>query len=171
MVKIDLRSTVVDAGPLIHLDELGCLDLLSSFVPLVVPSSVWGEVLTHRPNINVEAMVGCHIHQAEYDLPPKLAVMADSLGLGIGECSALSLALSEGLGMFLTDDAAARLAGESFGLRVHGTIGVVIRAIRTGARTQSNVVTLLRELPTKSTLHISRSLLDSIVRKVSEADR
>ncbi len=170
MERIDIRATVVDAGPLIHLDELGCLDLLSSFMPIIVPSAVWVEAMIHRPDLSVKAMTGGHVDQTEYSLSPKLAVMADALGLGAGERSALSLALSAGLGTFLTDDAAARLAGESLGLRVHGTIGVVVRAIRTGARSRDEVLSTLRALPRTSTLHISRKLLDTVLRKVAQAD-
>ena len=40
---------VCDAGPLIHLDEVGCLDLLSDFQTLYVPRQVWIEVERHRP--------------------------------------------------------------------------------------------------------------------------
>jgi hypothetical protein len=37
---------VCDAGPLIHLDELGCLGLLVDFPVVMVPAEVWGVV--HR---------------------------------------------------------------------------------------------------------------------------
>ena len=40
MAEIDPSCVVVDAGPLIHLDELDCLDLLSGFSPLVIPGEV-----------------------------------------------------------------------------------------------------------------------------------
>ena len=44
------RDVVVcDAGPLIHLDEVGCLDLLSDFQTLYVPRQVLIEVERHRP--------------------------------------------------------------------------------------------------------------------------
>ena len=39
---------VCDAGPLIHLDELGCLDLLADFSGVLVPEAVWQEVKRHR---------------------------------------------------------------------------------------------------------------------------
>ena len=46
---------VCDAGPLIHLDELGCVDLLSDFSEVLVPETVWrvmrlngGVDLNHR---------------------------------------------------------------------------------------------------------------------------
>ena len=68
----------------------------------------------------------------------------------------------------LTDDAAARLAGESVGLHVHGTIGVLIRSIRSGRRSKAEVLSLLRGLPRTSSLHISRGLLDTVILQVSQ---
>lgn len=41
---------VCDAGPLIHLDELGCVELLADFPQVLVPLAVWDEVAKHRPN-------------------------------------------------------------------------------------------------------------------------
>lgn len=46
---------VCDAGPLIHLDELGCLSLLGDFSRVLVPSTVWAEVATHRPDFARDA--------------------------------------------------------------------------------------------------------------------
>ena len=42
-------DVVCDAGPLIHFDELGCLDLLTDFRAVLVPEQVWREVQHHRP--------------------------------------------------------------------------------------------------------------------------
>jgi hypothetical protein len=41
MAGTDLASALVcDAGPLIHLEELGCLDLLRDFAAVLVPDAV-----------------------------------------------------------------------------------------------------------------------------------
>ena len=40
---------MLDAGPLIHLDELGGLNLLNDFKVLLVPQAVLDEALKHRP--------------------------------------------------------------------------------------------------------------------------
>ena len=42
---------VLDAGPLIHLDELGCLNLLNDLKVLLVPQAVLEEALRHRPGM------------------------------------------------------------------------------------------------------------------------
>ena len=44
-----LFAAVADAGPLIHLDELGALRFLSGFKLVLIPSVVTAEVVRHRP--------------------------------------------------------------------------------------------------------------------------
>ena len=43
------REVVSDAGPLIHLDELDCPEILSDFSTIWVPDTVRAELETHRP--------------------------------------------------------------------------------------------------------------------------
>ena len=51
MEKIKSAITVVcDAGPAIHLDELGCLDLLKDFHEVLFPHTVWEEINRYRPS-------------------------------------------------------------------------------------------------------------------------
>ena len=54
MAATELPSVVSDAGPLIHLDELGCLDLMNSLGALLIPQEVWEEVLNHRQKLCLE---------------------------------------------------------------------------------------------------------------------
>lgn len=51
MERIDETGAVIvcDAGPIIHLDELGCLDLLADFFEVLIPETVCREVERHRP--------------------------------------------------------------------------------------------------------------------------
>jgi len=41
---------VCDAGPIIHLDELGCLDLLGDFQEISLSDTVWKEISRYRPS-------------------------------------------------------------------------------------------------------------------------
>ena len=45
------REVVCDAGPPIHLDEVGCLDLLADFRAVLIPVAVWQEIARHRPSL------------------------------------------------------------------------------------------------------------------------
>lgn len=68
--------------------------------------------------------------------------------------------------ILLTDDAAARLSAETLGYRVHGSIGILLRSIRRRQRTRDEVLSLLRELPARSSLHVRPALLEEIIAQV-----
>jgi len=70
--------------------------------------------------------------------------------------------------ILLTDDASARLAGEELGYKVHGTIGIILRAIRKKTRTPKDVLKLLNEIPEKTTLFLRPALLEEIIQKVKD---
>lgn len=51
VAEADVAGLVIcDAGPLIHLEELACLDLLRDFADVLVPDAVWQEVQHHSPS-------------------------------------------------------------------------------------------------------------------------
>lgn len=168
MAKIS-PPVVCDASPIIHLDELGCLDLLTDFVPLLVPRPVWGEVTRHRAQLADADMPGMRIVDVPGAASAKLSALSDSLALHAGERAALTLLERAGGRLLLCDDGAARLAAESLGLEVHGTIGVIVRSIRRQMRTREQVVTILRELPQRSTLHLSSQLLKTVIAQVESS--
>jgi predicted nucleic acid-binding protein len=156
-------SVVCDAGPIIHLDELGCLSLLNDFDRVLIPTQVWQEIKHHRrgalrnPSLSLqEADVIVCSH-------PTFQFLVRSLSLDLGEQAALSLMQNYPDAIFLTDDAAARLAAFTLGYRVHGTIGILLRAIRRKQRTTEEVLAILRDLPHQSTLHIRTQLLEEII--------
>ena len=102
----------LDAGSLIHLDELGRLNLLNDFKELLVPQTVLN---------------------------------------------------ARGGQFLLSDDAAARTVARAVGFQTHGTIGLVLRACRRGKISKAEMLRLLRELPVRTTLHLRKELLDSIL--------
>jgi predicted nucleic acid-binding protein len=166
MAKTDGGIVVVDAGPLIHLDELDCLDLFAELSPLVVPDVVWNEVSVHRPLLQPDRIPGLQVIPVHRTPSPRLAVFVDTLGLDAGETAALTFAERQTSCMLLTDDSAARFAGESMGFRVHGTIGLLVRAIRKSLRTSSQVLRILADIRTRSSLHISQALLEEVTAQV-----
>ncbi|MBI3392753.1 MAG: hypothetical protein HY039_06145 [Nitrospirae bacterium] len=79
----------------------------------------------------------------------------------------MQLACQHPEGLLTTDDAAARLAAEQLGLRVHGTIGILVRSIRRKRRSPQEVVGLLERIPRQSSLHIRPSLLRDILAELN----
>jgi predicted nucleic acid-binding protein len=154
---------------LIHLDELGCLDLLADFETVYVPEQVWREVELHRPGALERSDVELQQRSVALSEYEPLQALIRALALDLGEQAALSLMISNPDAILLTDDAAARLAAEALGYRVHGSIGVLLRAIRRRQRTQHQVLIILRDLPERSSLHVRPALLEEIMSQVERA--
>jgi predicted nucleic acid-binding protein len=170
MAGAELGSSLVcDAGPLIHLDELGCLDLLRDFPDVLVPDAVWAEVRRHRPSALRRRTVKLRRVMAVPDAAPELLPLAHTFLLAVGELEALRLMQQFPDAILLTDDAAARLVAERLGYEVHGTIGVIVRAFRRRQRTKRQVLNLLRSVPQRSTLFLQSRLLDSVIEQVRNA--
>jgi predicted nucleic acid-binding protein len=157
---------VCDAGPLIHLDELECIDLLADFTEVCVPESVWREVQRHRP----AALRRRSVYLNRVDVIPEpteeLAFVTRTYGLHVGEQEALRLLHQFPEAVLLTDDAAARFAASKLGFEVHGTIGILVRAWRRGQRTKRQVLKLLKAIPQHTTLYITTALLNTVIGQV-----
>jgi predicted nucleic acid-binding protein len=157
---------VCDAGPLIHLDELDALDLLHDFPLVLVPDAVWSEVERHRPTVFLNPGQSFTRIAPQHPLGPALVAVSRLFPLHAGETQALAVASEQGADLLLTDDTAARLAAAQLGHPVHGTLGILVRAVRRRLRSSSEVANLLRAIPGRSTLHIRPALLDEIVTEV-----
>lgn len=118
-------SIVCDAGPLIHLDELNVTFLLNDFHQVIVPDQVWQEVATHRPTIWKNPDFIYQEIEVAIASNSTFQALVRTFSLDLGEQAALSLTQQYPEAIFLTDDAAARLAATTLGLRVHGTIGIL----------------------------------------------
>ena len=169
MARIRLKGSVVcDAGPIIHLDEVGCLHLMSDFEKVLVPDRVRKEVLKHR-NVGFETgdvnWIGI---SRRYTVEEPVRTMCQMFSLDAGELAALEILSKKPNLIFLTDDAAARLVATRLGFRVHGTIGVLIRAIRRDLMKPKEVIYVLNRLPVVSSLHIKSSLLEGVISRVRQ---
>ena len=145
------KPVVCNAGPLIHLDQLGCLDLLSDFPSVLVPEVVWSEVSKHRPTALPQPFLTRTAPPETAD--PKTAGLCKAFSLDAGEAACLETLATLKETIFLTDDAAARMVGGQMGIDVHGTLGVLIRSVRRGKRSPEQVLEILDGLPSRSTLH------------------
>ena len=157
---------VCDAGPLIHLDELEALDLLADFAEVLVPDAVWREVVQHRPGALTHPGVTLRRIVPRMAVSPELEALAQVFSLHTGEWEALRVAMEQRLALLLTDDTAARLAAGNLRIGTRGTIGILVRAIRRRQRTKKEVLEALRSIPSRSTLHLKRSLLEAVISQV-----
>ncbi len=160
------RVVVCDAGPLIHLEQLGCLDLLRDFTAVRVADAVWREVQRHQPSALRRRSVPLVHRTSAPESGPEFIRLCQLFLLDAGERAALALMAETPSAIFLTDDAAARLVAERLAYEVHGTVGVVVRAIRRGQRSKRQVLNLLNAIPRRTSLFIRRRLLESVIEQV-----
>lgn len=159
---------VADAGPLIHLDELDCLDILADYAELLVPDAVWQEVLHHRPQALQHPKVNFKRQNANV-ISLQVEALTPLYTLHRGEREALMLCVQFEQSLLLTDDTAARLAAKSLTIAAHGTLGLLVRSVRQGLRTADEVLALLAAIPSQSTLHVRPALLVEVMQKVKIA--
>jgi predicted nucleic acid-binding protein len=88
--------------------------------------------------------------------------------LDAGEVAALAFMNKEPGLLFLTDDAAARLVATKLGYNVHGTIGILLRAIRRDLIKPKKVIDRIKLIPLQSSLYIKASLLQEVISQVEQ---
>lgn len=160
------RAVVADAGPLLHLDELDALQVLSDFHEIFIVPAVQEEVTKHRPAV----LKRCANFTLLESAPDSDAVKALTplYTLHRGEREALACCVQKSPALFLTDDTAARLAAQALGIPAHGTIGLIVRALRKNHRTAEEVIALLGAIPKCTTLHVRPTLLADVIEQIRQ---
>ena len=155
------RVCVIDAGPIIHLDEIGALKLLFHLGEVFVPESVAYEAEKHRPGVSVK--LGPHIVAEAESMSWRLVEIIKLHDLDLGESAALAWVEKFGADLFVSDDKAARAAADDMGYESTGTLGVITRAADERHIVIEEAVALLRSIPIRSTLFVTPALLEKVI--------
>jgi hypothetical protein len=142
---------IIDTSSLIALERINLLQILCKiYQEVAIPESVIKEF----GNLSLSCL---SIRKVESNL---LKLLITDLNLGKGEADVIALASQTGLRVII-DDLKARKAAENMGLKLTGTIGVLLKAERLGliASAQEKV----RELREKG-FYVSEQLLEDISR-------
>ena len=120
---------VADTGPLRYLILIGQIDVLPRlFGAVAVPASVAGEL--RHPGAPVAVRMWATTPPPWLSVHDDPAIPLSLLELDSGEGAAIALAHALGAGLLLLDDRRGALAARQDGLRVTGTVGVLIDAAR-----------------------------------------
>jgi predicted nucleic acid-binding protein len=125
-----VNVAVADAGPLIHLTEIGCLSFLHIFETLHIPDAVWLETVKRKRVSQADVLglgnVQRHtLPQAEVTRFIRENCLED---LHAGERECLYLCQEIGVYILLTDDLAVREATKHLQLTPVGSLGIVVKA-------------------------------------------
>lgn len=122
MSAIRIKLGIANSSPLIALMRIDRIDLLSAtFETLIVPEAVASEV----------GVIPASIQVVELSRPERLVTFPQQLHSG--ECAAILLALDASPApVLLIDDWYARAFAARLGVKLMGTIGLIVRAKRAG---------------------------------------
>lgn len=84
-------KVVCDAGPLIHLEEVGSLSLLNDFNEVIVPEQVWQEIIHHRSSTLMQPNDNLIKVNVTISSNAPFQALVKSLSLDLGEQAALIL--------------------------------------------------------------------------------
>lgn len=161
---------VSDTSPLSCLASIQRLDLIQQQFGVVrVPTSVAKEVMRH-PSSRAQASLqhafdlGTIVENKKADLEPLSLLLRRTLDQG--ESDAISLAVKSRSDLMLIDEREGRQIARSLGLRLTGTLGILIRAKLEGSLT--SLEEAIYELQENFAFSLSPLLVETALREVGE---
>lgn len=160
-----MRLVVSDTSPIRALDHLGRLDLLGQlFEVVLIPPAVREELL--QPRRRFRSIDAVRIPGARIQGPADVERVRELCRvLQTGEAEAIVLA-EESEADLLVDERAGRAIAVQRGLRVTGTVGLLVEARRRGLIPK--VVPLLKQLRLELGFYLSDTLIEFARRECGE---
>jgi len=126
-------NVVSDAGPLIHLSRIGQLELLQAFFGRVLIAPAVRREVVERGSGQAGAQEVEHASWIEVQTPQRTDIIA-LLGaqLDRGEAESIALAVEVQADWLLIDERVGRYVAQNVGMRVKGTLGLLVEAYRRG---------------------------------------
>jgi hypothetical protein len=145
------ETAIIDTSALIALERINILDVLCKiYSHIILPEAVVSEF--GQPSIDC--------YSSEKVKSPMVRLLVLDLNLGRGEAESIALASEIGLRLVL-DDLKARKVAENLGLKITGTIGILLKAERLALI--DSAYDKSKELRDKG-FYISGQLLDKLSR-------
>ncbi len=162
-----MTLVVSNTGPILHLHEADLLELLELCGEIHIPSAVQDELSTMLPRWGRHFPEWIIVHSLTDEQEKEAESLFRSGLVDPGEAEAIALSKQLKPKWFLTDDTRARVLAGTFGLEVHGTLGVVIWSAAVGHRHPTDAQKAISRLTTTS-LWISNRVVQE-ARKALEA--
>jgi len=163
-------SATLDAGPTIHLWEIGELSLLTVFDKLMIPETVWDETVGRGrvPEKALESLPNLMRVNVASDVAAEFIREMNLADIHKGEAECLYWCVKEKVALILTDDLAVRDAAKALNIRPVGSLGVVIRAFRDKKITLEAARKILFCLYRNSTLFVSWTIVEMAIEQLEK---
>ncbi len=127
-----MPEVISNTSPMQYLHQLGLLHLLPALVSqVIVPPAVVAELAAGRSR-GINLPDPANLQWVAVRQPISAPALPLAVGLGPGEREVLALALESSDAIVVLDDQLARQTALTFGLRLTGTLGVLLDAKKRG---------------------------------------
>lgn len=126
------RKIVSDAGPILHLWEIGLLEILSETGEVFIPQAVSVELIEINSSWSKNIPPWVRIEQLSTQEVSQAGILCRAGLLDLGEAEAIILAKYLKANWFLTDDLTARVFANSIGLECHCSLGIILWSCAVG---------------------------------------
>ena len=163
-----MNASVIDAGPLIHLEEVGGLSLLEIFDVLHLPQAVWEETVGQsrltETQLNQLGTIQ-RVSVAKEDVATFIQEQQlENLHFGEREC--LCFCKQEDIPLILMDDLAVRDATKNLELTPVGSLGIVVRNYHLGIITLEKAQEHLYNLQEISSLFVTPVIVELAIKQL-----
>jgi len=157
------------------LGKLNRLELLAQlYSSVTIPQAVYQEVVVQGLNrgssdARIVQLFWAQRRWPVVEVPEKLlSRYRPEIGLDAGETELLTLARTEDDPLVLLDDQGARSEARRLGLRVKGTLGVLVQACRASILTLDEVELLVQQIAARPDIWIGARLCEEVLRALRE---
>lgn len=168
----ELKATA-DAGPLIHLHEIGCLRFLNSFATLHIPDAVWFETVAQNriSQTDISELKNIQRHSLSKSEIAKFVHKNNLFELHTGEQECFLVCVNNNISIVLTDDMAVRKAARLFHFVPVGSLGVVVSAYKRKEINLQEAEHYIGNLHDISSLFVTRAIAELAIEQLRSADR
>jgi len=160
-------EAISNSGPLIHLAQIEKFELLNVFSKIYIPKEVFKEVCTAGKQGEKELKKAENVEILEVSGKNVGNIKKKVKGFKLDEGELQALCLCNKLKkIFLTDDWDAREASKTFGLEVHGSVGIITRAYREGLINFQRAEKALSDLYNVSSLFVTKTIIDEAIEEL-----
>ena len=167
-VGVGKMIVIADTTPIITLIKLQRLELLEKlFGSVMIPSAVYNE-LTKNPRFEKETEIvrRCNFLKVQNVIDRQsIKFLREIVGLDAGESEAIALSDEHSADLLVIDERKGRKAAQKLGLKIIGTIGILIQAFDSNLISKSEIISCVEKLR-ESDIRIGENLIEIVLEHV-----
>lgn len=160
---------IADTTPIITLLKLERLELLEKiFGQVIIPNAVYEELTANQKYLSEAKVIGdCpFLIRGEVSDRQAIKILREVVGLDVGESEAIALADEQEANLLIIDERKGRRVAKQMGLKITGTIGILIQAFDSEILSRQEIFSCM-EILRSGDIRISDALFETVLEHVN----